>query len=100
MAMTVRQSLRFSYTPVVNGRSPDINAARDGLQTGAAQYARLNESPIFAIRSRFGVFACGLCAKYPTQSRRSSIAMKRTLGFCGAAARATTNRLQKKSRTR
>src|SRR5688500_3763864 len=68
------------YTPDVCGRTPVMSAARDGLHAGAGQWARVKSMPRFARRSMFGVFACGCPPRQPTQSLRSSTAMKRTLG--------------------
>src|SRR5688572_24003095 len=77
------QSRPLSYTPVVDGRSPDMSAARDGVQLGAAQYARVKLTPRFASRSMFGVAAtaCSFRPRCPIQWFRSSIAMNRTLGL-------------------
>ena len=58
-----------------------MSAARDGLQTGAAQYALVNSIPFDASRSRFGVLTSGWPPRQPIQSFKSSIAMKRTFGF-------------------
>src|SRR5512133_425853 len=70
--------------PVAPGRLPLSNAARDGLQTGAAQWALVKVTPSFARRSRLGVLVCTLRPKWPTQWFRSSTGKKRTLG-CSAA---------------
>src|SRR5688500_10244655 len=65
--------------------NPDSRAERDGPQTGPGQYARWNTTaPRRAKASRCGVFAWREPPKAPTQSLRSSSAMKRT--FFGVAA--------------
>src|SRR5437868_2774013 len=76
----------FSYTPEVEGRNPVIKEARDGLHTGAAQYALVNSMPLAASRSMFGVLTSGCPPRQPIQSFRSSTAMKRTFGFDEVAA--------------
>ena len=55
-------------------------AVRDGLQSGAAQWACSKSTPFLASPSMLGVFACGCPPRQPTQSFRSSTAMKRTFG--------------------
>ena len=55
-------------------------AVREGLQEAAAQWALVNSTPLAARRSRFGVLVCEFPPRQPTQSLRSSIEMKRTLG--------------------
>ena len=67
--------------PVVEGRSPVSRLARDGLHRGDWQCALRNTVPRAARRSMFGVCACGWPPRQPTQSFKSSMAMKRTLGF-------------------
>ena len=54
---------------------------REGLQSGAEQWAWLKETPLLASRSIWGVFAFGWPSKCPTQSRKSSTAMNNTLGL-------------------
>jgi len=61
--------------------------ARDGEQSGAAQWAFANAIPRFASRSMCGVLTCGCPPRNPTQSFKSSTAMKSTLGRSGACAR-------------
>src|SRR5918994_2952021 len=63
-----------------------MRAARDGLHTGAAQYALVNVTPIPARRSMFGVLVCLLRPRWPTQWFKSSTAMKSTFGFFGGSA--------------
>ena len=67
------------------GESPVKIAVREGLHEGAAQWALLNKMPEAASRSKFGVRACGCPPRQPTQSFRSSIAMKRILGLAAAS---------------
>src|SRR5688500_19327237 len=62
-----------------------MRLVRDGLHIGAWQWALVKVTPRAARRSRFGVFACGCPPSGPTQSFRSSTAMKRTLGWSAAA---------------
>ena len=45
--------------PVVEGRRPVMRLLRDGLQSGAWQWALVKSVPRAARRSMFGVFACG-----------------------------------------
>ena len=66
--------------PVLLGRLPVKVATRDGLQTGAAQWALVNNKPRFASRSMFGVLASGWPSRQPTQSFMSSAMIIRTLG--------------------
>src|SRR5262245_39386586 len=62
-----------------------MTLVRDGLQSGAWQWALVNTIPRAARRSRCGVLTCGCPARHPTQSFRSSMAMKRTLGRVAAS---------------
>lgn len=55
-------------------------AARDGPQTGAAQWASVNKTPLPAKASRCGVLTWGWPSRQPIQSFKSSIAMNRILG--------------------
>ncbi len=55
-------------------------AVRDGLQAGAGQCALVNNTPVEASRSRFGVCACGWPPRQPTQSLRSSSEINNTFG--------------------
>src|SRR6185437_11900595 len=73
---------------------------RDGLHSGAWQWALRNSVPREARPSMFGVFACGCPPRQPTQSFRSSMAMKRTLGrleFGSAFAREAPMQISAKS---
>ena len=72
---------------MVVGRSPVRMLVRDGLHSGLWQWALVNVVPRAASRSMFGVFTCGWPPSGPTQSLRSSMAMKRTLGFSAACRR-------------
>ena len=72
--------------PVEPGRRPVRTLDRDGLHSGAWQWALVNSVPRAARRSMFGVFACGWPPRQPTQSFRSSMAMNRTLGRAGRGA--------------
>src|SRR5688572_1968075 len=74
--------------PVLDGRRPVIRLARDGLHSGAWQWALANSVPRAASASMCGVFACGCPLRQPTQSFWSSIAMNRTFGLAGEAAAA------------
>src|SRR5512139_615935 len=67
---------------------PDISAAREGLHAGAAQCALAKLTPRLASRSMCGVLTSGLPPRCPTQSFRSSIAMKRISDLDGCAAHA------------
>src|SRR5678816_2418363 len=85
--------------PVVFGRSPLRSAAREGLQSGAAQWALVNVTPIAASRSIFGVLVCLFRARCPTQWFRSSTGIKRTFGFSAARAeRVNATRIEKRIR--
>src|SRR5688572_8389869 len=66
--------------PVVKGRRPVRNEAREGLQIGAVIYALLKLKPRAASLSRFGVFACGWPFMGPIQSFRSSAMINRIFG--------------------
>ena len=59
-------------------------AVRDGLQSGAAQWACSKRTPLRASLSMFGVFACGWPPRQPTLSFISSTEMNRTLGLSAA----------------
>lgn len=73
--------------PVVDGRSPISKLVREALQPGAVQWALVNNMPLLASRSMFGVIACGWPPRLPIQSFKSSTAMNRTLrGGLGSAA--------------
>src|SRR4051812_21989623 len=72
--------------PVVEGRRPVNSAVREGLQTGAAQCAFVNTSPIAASRSKLGVFTLVRSPRTLTQSFRSSIETNRMFGRAGSAA--------------
>ena len=72
--------------PVVDGRRPVSRLAREGLHSGALPCALANSVLWRARRSRFGVCARGWPPRQPTQSSRSSMAMKRALGFYVAGA--------------
>ena len=65
--------------PVVDGRSPISRLVRDALHPGALQCALVNNKPRSASLSMLGVTACGWPPKTPTQSFKSSIAIKRML---------------------
>lgn len=65
--------------PVVDGRSPISRLVRDALHPGAVQWALVNNSPRSASLSIFGVTACGWPPRTPTQSFKSSTAIKRML---------------------
>lgn len=83
------------------GESPVKIAVREGLHAGAAQWALLNKMPDAASRSKFGVRACGCPPMQPTQSFKSSIAMKRTFGFVTAGEFTTkAQRIQRKIKIR
>ena len=86
--MAGRQGCGLRYTPEVQGRTPVINAAREGLHAGAAQYERVNSTPRFASRSMFGVRQSGCPPRQLIQSFKSSTAMNNTFGFASAACRA------------
>src|SRR6478609_8470721 len=75
----------FAKTPVSNGCRPLKTAAREGLQSGAAQWALEKRMPRLARRSMLGDFAWGWPPRQPIQSLRSSIAMKSTLGGAASA---------------
>src|SRR6186713_1421168 len=77
--------------PVVEGRRPVMNEARDGLQIGAAICALLKLRPRAASLSRFGVFACGWPCIGPIQSFKSSAIISKTFGFFSAAQIDSTN---------
>ena len=66
--------------PVEVGLIPVRTLVLDGLHKTLWQYALVNVTPIFASRSKFGVFACGCPPSGLTQSFKSSTAMKRMLG--------------------
>src|SRR5690349_13274154 len=85
----------LANTPVWKGWRPLNTAAREGLQSGAAQCAFVKSTPRLARRSIFGVRACGCPPRQPTQSFRSSIAMNSTLG--GAAADMAGHSAQEKT---
>ena len=61
-------------------------ADRDGLQAGAGQCALVNNTPLAASRSKFGVFACGCPPRQPIQSFKSSTEMNSTFGLSAATA--------------
>lgn len=67
--------------PEVEGRIPVIRLARDGLHAGAEQWALVKSTPLLARRSRFGVLTSGCPPRQPTQSFKSSIAIKSTFGL-------------------
>src|SRR4051812_35690928 len=70
--------------PVDDGRRPVSRLDRDGLQSGAWQWALVNRVPRLARRSMFGVLACGWPPRQPTQSFWSSMATNRTFGLSAA----------------
>ena len=78
--------------PVVVGRRPESKLVRDGLHSGAWQWALVKSMPRRARRSMFGVKAWGWPSKQPIQSFRSSMAMKSTLGRDPAARQAGARR--------
>src|SRR6185312_6798546 len=86
--------------PVVEGRRPVMNEARDGLQSGAEACAFWNVTPRFARRSRFGVIVCGCPFIGPIQLFRSSAMMSRTFGFSLGAPNVATAHINKRTRTR
>src|SRR3982750_1600160 len=53
--------------------------------------------PRWARRSMFGVFTCGWPRRQPTQSLRSSMAMKRTLGLGGGSTAKSGAAISKKA---
>ena len=57
-----------------------MRAVLAGLHNGAAVCALENTIPRSARRSMFGVLTCGCPSRGPTQSLRSSMAMKRISG--------------------
>ena len=67
--------------PVVDGRRPVKVAAREGLHAGEMQYARVNNIPRPARRSRFGVLIGDFGSSREIQSFMSSTAMKSTSGL-------------------
>src|SRR3954470_16176130 len=69
------------YMPVDDGRRPVSRLDRDGLQSGAWQWALENSVPRRARASMLGVFAWAWPPRQPIQSFWSSMAMKRMLGF-------------------
>ena len=70
--------------PVVDGRKPVKVAAREGLHAGETQYARVNNIPRLARRSRFGVLIGEFGSSREIQSFMSSTAMKSTSFRCSA----------------
>ena len=79
--------------PEVEGSRPLITAARLGQQTGAAVWALRKAVPREANSSMCGVCTFPLYPPMnPTQSRKSSTAIKRILGFFGAATPATSEK--------
>ena len=70
----------------MDGLKPSRTDVRDGLQTGAWQWALVNKVPLAANLSRLGVLTCGWPPRQPIQSFRSSMARNRTLGFVEALA--------------
>ena len=44
---------------MVDGRNPSKTDVRDGLQTGAWQWALINRVPLLASLSKLGVLTCG-----------------------------------------
>lgn len=60
---------------------PDIRLAREGPQSGNWQWASVKRVPRAASRSILGVLASGCVFKTAGQLFKSSIEIKRTLGF-------------------
>lgn len=75
-----RQCWRLKYMPDVEGRIPVKTLVREGLHAGAAQWALVKSTPLFASLSRFGVCTPGRPPKQLAQSFRSSTAIKRMFG--------------------
>ena len=80
--------------PVVPGRRPDMRLHRDGLHSGAWQWALAKVTPFAASRAMLGVRASGCPPSGSIQSLRSSTAIISTFGgpSSGSPAVAPTGR--------